>query len=305
MTEKASVEYVTLDVFTDHPFGGNPLAVVLDGRGLADAEMQAIATEFNYSETTFLLPPEDALHTARVRIFTTIRELPFAGHPNVGTGFVVAGLGALFGREVGEELLFEEKAGLVPIAVLKEGGAVVGARLTAPQTLAVGRTVAPEIVAECLGLDTSEIATDHHPPVIASVGLPFLFAALTSRASLAKCRPSSSAFARHLPIEGARAIHASVREGTSVHARVVADHGTIIEDPATGSANVAFVALAADLVPEPDAELSLDIVQGVEMGRPSRLAARAVKRARRVERAEIGGRCVPVMRGRLSFVRAG
>jgi trans-2,3-dihydro-3-hydroxyanthranilate isomerase len=267
--------------------------------------MQAIAAEFNYSETTFLLPPDDALHTARVRIFTTIRELPFAGHPNVGTGFVVAGLGALFGRKVSDELRFEEKAGLVPIALLKEGGAVVGARLTAPQKLAVGRTVAPEIVAECLGLHAAEIAADHHPPVIASVGLPFLFAALTSRAALEKCRPSASAFARHLPIEGACAIHASVHDGAGVRARVFADHGTIIEDPATGSANVAFVALSADLTPEPDADLSLDILQGVEMGRPSRLSARAIKRARKVERAEIGGRCVPVMRGRLSFHRGG
>ncbi len=305
MNETVSVDYVTLDVFTERAFGGNPLAVVLDGRGLADAEMQAIAAEFNYSETTFLLPSEDARHTARVRIFTTVGELPFAGHPNVGTGFVVAGLGTLFGRPVGGSLVFEEAAGLVPIAILEEDGAVVGARLTAPKPLAVGRTVAPEIVAECVGLGVAEIASDGHPPVIASVGLPFLFAGLTSLAALAKCRPAAGAFARHLPVAGVGAIHVSVRDGAEVRARVFANHGMIIEDPATGSANVAFAALSAELMAERDADIALDIMQGVEMGRPSRLAARAVKRAGKVEAAEIGGRCVSVMRGRLSFARGG
>ncbi len=303
MSETVGADYLTLDVFTDRAFGGNPLAVVLDARGLADAEMQAIAAEFNYSETTFLLPPVDARHTARVRIFTTSRELPFAGHPNVGTGFVVAGLGTLFGRAVGDTLVFEEAAGLVPIAILNEEGAVVGARLTAPQPLAVGRTIAPEIVAECVALDASEIAGEAHPPVIASVGLPFLFAEIKSRATLAKCRPVADAFARYLPAAGIHAIHLSVRDGKEVHARVFADHGSIIEDPATGSANVALAALLAGQSAEPDAEVALDIVQGVQMGRPSRLAASAVKRAGKVERAEIGGRCVTVMRGRLSFTR--
>ncbi len=302
--ETVSVDYVTLDVFTDRAFGGNPLAVVLDARGLADAEMQAIATEFNYSETTFLLPPADARHTAQVRIFTPVKELPFAGHPNVGTGFVVAGLGTLFGRPAGESLLFEEKAGLVPIAILKQNGAIIGARLTAPQPLFRGSGVAAEIAAECLGLAATDIASEPHPPMIASVGLPFLFVELRSRAALAKCRPASSAFASHLPIEGAGAIHVSAREGTNVHARVFADHGMIIEDPATGSANVAYAALLADLAPEPEAELAIEIVQGVEMGRPSRLSARAVKRAGKVEKAEIGGRCVGVMQGRLSFARS-
>ncbi len=303
MNERVSVAYVTLDVFTDHAFGGNPLAVVLDGRGLADAEMQAIAAEFHYSETTFLLPPEDTRHTARVRIFTPISELPFAGHPNVGTAFVVANLGTLFGKPVGNSLLFEEGAGLVPLALVKDGSKVAGSRLTAPRPLALGPEVTPEIVAECIGLDVAEIVAKPHPPVIASVGLPFLFASLTSRTALARCRPAAQAFARHLPIADARAIHLSVRDGANVQARVFVDHGMIIEDPATGSANVAFAALTAERMPEPDVTIALDIVQGTEMGRPSRLAAKAVKRAGKVEFAEIGGRCVAVMEGRLSFAR--
>src|SRR5246127_5465262 len=120
--------YITVDVFTDRAFGGNPLAVVLDAQGLTTAQMQAIAIEFNYSETTFVLPPREAGHDAEVRIFTPVRELPFAGHPNVGTAFVLARLAA----KPPARLTFEEGAGLVPIDVLTEDDKVVGAELTAP-----------------------------------------------------------------------------------------------------------------------------------------------------------------------------
>src|SRR6202035_1468692 len=123
--------YITVDVFTDRAFGGNPLAVVLDAEGLSTAQMQAIASEFNYSETTFVLPPRDAGHDAQVRIFTVNSELPFAGHPNVGTAFVLATQAA----KPPDRLRFEELAGTVAIEILKEGGTVVGAELTAPQPL--------------------------------------------------------------------------------------------------------------------------------------------------------------------------
>lgn len=305
MTESVSVDYITLDVFTDRAFGGNPLAVVPDGHRLTDGEMQAIAAEFNYSETTFLLPPNNSRATARVRIFTPSKELPFAGHPNVGTGFVVAGFGQIFGQSAGETLLFEETAGLVPVSIIRENGAVAGAFLTAPQPLSVGRGVAPEIAAECLGLASGDIVAESGAPVIASVGLPFLFVELGSREVLAQCRPEASAFARHLSDLGTDAIHVFVREGAEVYARVFVSQGRMFEDPATGSANLALAALLAERAAERDAELALEITQGVEMGRRSRLSARAVKRCGIVERAEIGGRCVEVMRGRLAFARRG
>ena len=123
--------YITVDVFTDRAFGGNPLAVVLDAGGLSTAQMQAIATEFNYSETTFVLPPRDPAHDAQVRIFTVNREIPFAGHPNVGTAFVLATQAA----KPPARLQFEESAGLVPVEILTEQGKVVGTELTAPQPL--------------------------------------------------------------------------------------------------------------------------------------------------------------------------
>src|ERR1700752_4117194 len=123
--------YITVDVFTDRPFGGNPLAVVLDAEGLSTEQMQAIAAEFNYSETTFVLPPREAGHDAQVRIFTVRSEIPFACHPNVGTAFVLARRAA----NPPVRLLFEEKAGLVPVDILTGPGTVVGAELTAPQPL--------------------------------------------------------------------------------------------------------------------------------------------------------------------------
>ena len=130
--------YATADVFTDVPFGGNPVGVVLDAQGLSTRQMQAIAAEFNYVETTFVLPPQDQTHTAHVRIFTPDREIPFAGHPNIGTAFILAqgahGPGGLPGRFV-----FEEAAGLVHIDLLHEGGVVWGAELLSPNRYPAGR----------------------------------------------------------------------------------------------------------------------------------------------------------------------
>src|SRR2546421_11329182 len=136
MTERVAMErkFVTVDVFTDRRFSGNPLAVVLDAQGLATPEMQKIAAEFNLAETTFVLPPKDPAHTAEVRIFTPRHEMPFAGHPNVGTAFALAREGTSYGRPVnGDRVIFEEKAGLVPITLLKDGATVSGARLASPQ----------------------------------------------------------------------------------------------------------------------------------------------------------------------------
>ena len=125
------IDFVTVDVFTTAKFGGNPLAVVLDARGLASAQMQAIAAEFNLAETTFVLPPQDPANTAQVRIFTPRAEMPFAGHPNVGTAFVLA----IEGNAAKAPMVFEEKAGLVRLDLIEEGGAVVGAKLRPPQPL--------------------------------------------------------------------------------------------------------------------------------------------------------------------------
>ena len=136
--------YETVDVFTDRRFGGNQLAVFTDARGMSDAEMQALAAEMNYSETTFVLPPDDPANTARVRIFHRKAEMPFAGHPNAGTAFVLARAGTSYGRPVtGDRLVFEEKAGLVNMDIRREGGAVVATRLAAPVPLSFSEEIAP------------------------------------------------------------------------------------------------------------------------------------------------------------------
>src|SRR3954469_17856344 len=142
------LQFQTVDVFTAEQFSGNPLAVVLNAEGLSTEQMQAIAAEFNLAETTFVLPPKDAANTAHVRIFTPRAEMPFAGHPNVGTAFVLARAGEVYGRAIaGNHVTFEEKAGLVPIAILKDGVTVIGARLASPQPLAVCAEIAIELIA--------------------------------------------------------------------------------------------------------------------------------------------------------------
>src|ERR1700738_4279849 len=200
--------YITVDVFTDRAFGGNPLAVVLDAGGLSTAQMQAIATEFNYSETTFVLPPQSAGNDAQVRIFTVRSEIPFAGHPNVGTAFVLA----TQTTKPPPRLKFEEKAGLVPVKVLREQAGVIGAELTAPQPLKRLRQMSAEQAASCLSLSAADVKTDRHPPQIASVGLPFLMVELTSRAALRRAKPDAAAFGKIFPCDGSDAVYFYTRD---------------------------------------------------------------------------------------------
>ncbi len=292
--------YVTVDVFTETKFGGNPLAVVLDAEGLDGAEMQAIAREFNYSETTFVLPPADPAHTAHVRIFTPVRELPFAGHPNVGTAYALARIGSVFGHPVPGTFLFEEAAGLVPVRILHKGGQISGAELTAPQRLSRGSELSASVVATCFGLAEEDVVIDRHLPLVAGVGTPFIIAELRKVETLARIRPDASAFAGHLPVDGINALLIYVRAGRGVlKTRMFIPLPDIREDPATGSANAALAALLAELAPQTDHHFKWTIHQGVEMGRPSLLLAEADKSAGEVIAVRIGGSCVPVMEGLL------
>lgn len=286
--------FVTVDVFTARRFGGNPLAVFPDARGMSDADMQSLAAEFNLSETTFVLPPKDANHTARVRIFNRTAEMPFAGHPNVGTGYVLAGEG----RDKDGVLRFEELAGLVEIKVERDGaGALTGATIAAPQPLSLGPELPADAVATCAGLEPSDILVRGHKPVLASVGMPFVFAEVTG-AALTRAAPDLAAFRRTdgdwPALKGRLALHLYAREGARIRARMFAPLAGTIEDPATGSANATLGALLLSLTRESSA--TYDIVQGVEMGRPSLLRV-AAQRAPDGVRATVGGGCVPVLRG--------
>lgn len=286
--------FTTLDVFTDQRFGGNPLAVFSDARGLSDGEMQALATEFNLSETTFVLPPANPAHTAQVRIFCPAHEMPFAGHPNVGTGYALA----LAGRDRDGVLLFEEIAGLVEVRINRDdAGAVVGATVVAPQPLSLGAELPAEAVAACTGLNPSDILTSAHRPMLASVGTPFVIAEVSGDA-LTRAVPDASAFRRvnaeHPAHDGRLALHLYARDGMRLRARMFAPLAGIIEDPATGSANAPLAALLLSLSGQTD--YSVDVIQGVELGRPSLLHVTAHRGPDGI-RATVGGHCVPVLRG--------
>jgi len=292
--------YITVDVFTDRAFGGNPLAVVLDAGSLSTAQMQAIATEFNYAETTFVLPPRDGANDAQVRIFTVYTELPFAGHPNVGTAFVLA----TQAKKPPERLKFEEGAGLVPVEILTKEGRAVGAELTAPQPLSKLMQFSAEQAAAVVSLSAADIRTDRHPPQIVSVGLPFLVVELASRDALRRARPDAAAFARTFPCDGSDAVYLYTRDvppaemPCDLQARMFHPGSSgLTEDSATGSATVAAAALLADLASERDGELKLRVGQGVDMGRPSLLLTRVRKANGVVVSAHVGGRCVPMMEG--------
>jgi trans-2,3-dihydro-3-hydroxyanthranilate isomerase len=297
--------FTTVDVFTDRRFGGNPLAVVTDAEGLSSVQMQSIAAEFNLAETTFVLPPKNPARTAEVRIFTPKAEIPFAGHPNVGTAFVLARQGESYGRKIeGDKLVFEEKAGLVPIDLHYQGNEVVGARLAAPQKLALSDEVSPEIVAALSGLSAGQIETHNHRPIVGSCGIGFVFAELKSREALASATYNVEAFAKHLPMNRATGVHfyvSAAEHGVDIQSRMFAPLYGVPEDPATGSANVALIGLLAQLRPEADFTLAKTIGQGFDMGRPSILQASAEKTAGRVTATYIGGRCVPMLNGTIDL----
>lgn len=286
--------FVTVDVFTDRRFGGNQLAVFTDAEGLSDSEMQALAAEMNYSETTFVLPPENPANTARIRIFHRTAEMPFAGHPNVGTGFVLASRGLA----EGDLLRFEEMAGLVEVRVQRdEANEIVGAEIDAPQPLQIFGEFEADLIAACISLRSEDLVTLTHPPLRASTGVDFVHVEVSAEA-LSRAAPDMSAVrkaaAAHPEVGKRLSIHLYARDGDGVRARMFAPLAGTWEDPATGSANATLCALLLSLSDGPS--LAYQAVQGVEMGRRSVLRVSA-RRAADGIRASVGGRCVPVLRG--------
>lgn len=297
------IAYHTVDVFTDRAFGGNQLAVVPDARGLDAAQMQAIATEFNYAETTFVLPPADPRHTAHVRIFTPKAEMPFAGHPNVGTAFLCARLGEVFGTPVGDRVVFEEAVGLVPLDIAQRDGAPIGATFTAPKLPERGETLEAAEAAACLGLAADDVAVDRHRPILVSVGVAFLFVELKSATALARARGRIEAIERLLPVRRATGVLAYVRTAGALDlaARMFAPLVGVPEDPATGSAAAGLIGLLGEIDLPRDGEMERRIAQGVEMGRPSTIRTKVAKRDGHLVEVRVGGDCVSIMRGTLTI----
>ncbi|GLY70333.1 PhzF family phenazine biosynthesis protein [Amycolatopsis taiwanensis] len=287
--------FVTIDVFTEQRFGGNPLAVFTDAVGIPEAALQPLAGELNLSETTFVLPPDDPAHAARVRIFNRTSEMDFAGHPMVGTAYVLADR-AREGR-----LAFEVRAGVVDVELRHDSAGIVrGAAITAPRTLAVGDRHSVESIAACLRLDTTDVVTAQHEPIEASMGNAFVMTEVRADA-LSQASPDEAAFRSALatqPGAGRLAILAYARNGDDVRTRMFAPLSGTPEDPATGSANVALAGLLLNL--SGGRHLAYTSVQGVEMGRESRMELVAWRESEGI-RASVAGSCIPVLRGEAEF----
>ncbi len=295
-----SYRYFICDVFTDTRFGGNQLAVLPEATGLTDRQMQQIAREFNFAESTFVLPAERG-NTRRVRIFTPTREVPFAGHPNVGTAFALATAGLLGPIDGGLTVTFEEIAGLVPVRIERSEGGGFHCELRAPEPLARGRTVPAATLAPALSLEPGDLLIRAHEPQVASVGLPFLMVELRDRAALERARARTDLL-EALAADGVCPdVHLYVRsgDGFDLRARMFAPLDGVPEDPATGSANVALGALLASLEPAASGTFRFRVAQGVEMGRPSVLEVRAEKRDGVVTEAYVRGSSVLVSEGRI------
>ncbi len=295
--------YFTCDVFTHTRFGGNQLAVLPEAAGLTSEQMQQIAREFNYSESTFVLPPE-AGHDRRVRIFTPSRELPFAGHPNVGTAFVLATMGAFGPLDEAVTVAFEEGAGVVPVAVERREEGRIWCELNAPQSLSLGPAVPAADAAAAVSLAPDAVLMTAHSPQVASVGLPFVIVELTDADALRRARPDLAGIER-LSAGGAETgdappyvyVYTRSSDEFDIRARMFAPLDGIPEDPATGSANCALAGLLTHLDAAQDGDFTWRIAQGVEMGRPSVLEARSEKRRGEVTGVWVGGESVMVSEG--------
>ncbi|MBT6209487.1 MAG: PhzF family phenazine biosynthesis protein [Woeseia sp.] len=294
-------KYFICDVFTTTRFGGNQLAVLPDANDLNKTEMQQVAREFNFSESTFVFPGNDA-HDRAVRIFTPATEVPFAGHPNIGTAFVLAKTGEFGDINDGKTVHFDEEAGTVSVDIRHDENNLIHCELTAPQGLTLGKTVDAARMAEALSLDEQDIATSTHLPQIAGVGLPFLVVELATRDALQRAQANLTEFKRLLDDGIVPDVHLYVRSNDEfdIRARMFAPFDGVAEDPATGSANCGLVALLMHNDPNNTAEQTWRISQGVEMGRPSVLEARAHRQGDHIQ-TWIGGNCVLVCEGTIEI----
>jgi len=293
--------YYTVDVFSEERFGGNPLAVLPDATGLTSALMANIAREFNYAETTFVLPAIEPQHTRRVRIFTPGGEIPFAGHPNLGTAFVLAARGDIRPEGSSAQVIFEEDAGPVPVSIRFAGQRPHYCELTAPQAFSRGQEYPAETVAAAIGLEAQDIMCRVHAPTVGSVGLPFLLVEVRDFQVLGRSCVRHDKFAALQASDAFIGVHLYTRDvgdlDVDVRARMYAPLIGVPEDPATGSANCALAGLLAHASDKVDGTLTWRIAQGIEMGRSSLLQATVRKRRNDVTTVQVGGVCVAVAEG--------
>ena len=305
---KMRLNFYTLDVFTDQIFGGNPLAVFTEAYKIKSSNLQKIAAEINYSETAFIFPPENPCHAAKVRIFTPQNELPFAGHPNVGAGYLLASQPDLIpGQANWDLLIFEEKAGLVNIRPNRNADGIIETiSITAPQQITKGRTLPPDLIAAAVNLEPSAIEIRRTEPIIAGTGVLFAIAEVKSRDALAACVVNTELFNQLDSNYGYTEDFFSLlvffeADDGILHARMFAPLGGIPEDPATGSAATALGALLAGLNSASEGQFNFSVHQGDDMGRPSRLHVTVKKSAGKTASPILTGNCVFVINGVFSI----
>jgi trans-2,3-dihydro-3-hydroxyanthranilate isomerase len=297
------LHYHLLDVFTDVPFGGNQLAVFVDGPALEPDLMQRIARELNLSETVFVQSSRDSRASRALRIFTPGVELPFAGHPTIGTAHLLVALGLVPAEQAERGVFLEEKVGLVAVTVRRRSGGLPVAELT-PAQLPETRGPVPSRVelGALLGIDTDDVVVepDGDAPQAVSAGVPFLFVPVRDRSVLARVAVDLTRWRDLLASAWAPHVYVFCRDagsGADIRARMFAPAMGIAEDPATGGAAAVFAGYLAWRVPDPDAELRWVVEQGVEMQRPSRLELTAVKEHGVVRSVRVGGTAVRVGEG--------
>lgn len=294
--------FYTTDVFTSRIFGGNPLAVLPEAQGLNEAQMQAVASEFNLSETAFVLPPEAEGQTFRVRFFTPGHELPFAGHPTIGTALVLAWTGAIPLRGNGADVVFGEGVGPVPVHIEAKGGKAVSAQLTAAKLPEFGPET-PDVaeLAAMLSLEPGDIldnAADR--PTAVSCGTPFVVVPVTGLDALGRARLDPTAWQNTLADFWAPDVYLISQTGQGeVRARMFAPGMNIAEDPATGAAASALAGYLARQTERRDGTESWTIHQGVEMGRPSLLNLEGEFAGGRLTAVRLSGGAVPVASGEI------
>jgi trans-2,3-dihydro-3-hydroxyanthranilate isomerase len=280
------------DVFTDRPFTGNQLAVFPDGQGISDRAMQAIAREFNFAETTFVLAPNDAKHAARVRIFTPKTELPFAGHPTVGTAAVLARMRRVY---VPATIVLEEGVGLVPVELALRGEDIYAHLISERPIEVPAAQPAKDAAAAALSLDPSAVVETW----FASGGVRFCFVRLADRTAVDRAALDRAAWSKHFANAWSSNLYFFAGD-QELYVRMFAPALGIEEDPATGSGAVALAGVLASRLPAPEGSFTWRIDQGVAMGRPSKLEASAEKRGGRIVRIKVGGATVITGEGTMS-----
>lgn len=302
-----ALKFYTLDVFTDRRFGGNPLAVVPEADRLCDGDMQALAREFNLSETVFLQASERPAHSARMRIFTPRSEVPFAGHPTIGTATLLAALRTpSHNGEKDALVVLEQSIGTVRVGVRLKDGQPAFAEFDAPKLPAPAGALPPvDLLAAGLGLIPSEIGFENHTPLCFAAGNTFAFVPLASLEAMRRARINGAHWERAFEQQGVTGVYLYTRQcehtGHAFHVRMFAPQVGIPEDPATGSAAVGLTGVVHHFDRLPDGTHKRIVEQGYEMGRPSQIVLTLVVDGGKLTTVRIGGASVRVAEGTIAL----